>query len=901
MTKLFVSIIFVKTLLIKRKQNHKSAIKNNQLLNIFITICLLSFVIILSNQKIFAQTKNPENKISINVKNKSLENVLKLIEKKTSISFSYSKKKINLEQKISFVVRNKNLYQTLDILFNELNISYIQTDKYIVLTPKPNICKNKASSGDNSKYFTISGYVKDAYDENVLIGAIVSVVGTGKGVATNNYGFFSLKLPEGTYQIRYSYIGFSSIFRNICLNKNINLSEKLTEKNTELNVIVVTEKDQDNTLISGNLQDVVINSSEIAGNKTVAGEDDVLKTVSSTPGVRAFGGGAASFFVRGGDKTNNLILLDEAPVFMPSHLLGFISSIAPESVNKMTFYKTSFPIKTGGVTASITDIQTKKGHSEKIGGGVLLSPFTGTYSIDGPIIKNKLIFSSTLRKSHLNILHKGDYDIGFFDFHTKFTFKTLRKSQYYFSFYRGEDKLLPNPETGLEWKNTAFSFRINKQFSDKIFSNFTTSGSLYNYFLHYSKTYDIFWNSNINNYNLKEDLTYYLSEKHKLNFGISFGFFTFKPGVLSNFGNDYSVIPGNVFETVGYIGEKYKISNKISLNYGIRLINRGNYGYAEVSNFDIPGSVTKEIYEKEKFHSQNAIEARFSMNYAIIPKLFLLISADKNMQFLHMINNSITPLTSMEIWLPAGKNIKAENAYQTTSGLTYKGIEISYGLEAYYKKTENVFDFINHANIMLNPNLENDLRFGNSKSYGAEFYIEKNKGNFKFRASYSYMRAFMKIEGINNSEEYPARYDIPHNFNIVLSYNITKRISINVSSVYMSGFRITTPDEFYDYNGYLIPIYNNRNNSRLPAYYTTDVSAEWRINKNKKARLKQVLSFSVVNVFNRNNIVSVNFNKAENGSGFNVPVNYISEHEYITTGTSFTGIVPAVSYKINFR
>ncbi len=856
-----------------------------------------------------SQNANLQKKITIIAKNKSLTFVLNEIQKKTDIKFSYNTQSINSDKKVTLIARKKTVNNILKNLFHDLNIEFIFVEKQIVLKKKFNIPKKKVivkKKEDN--IFTISGLVKDEFNGEVLIGAGISLQNLHLGTMTNEYGFYSLTLPKGKYILNFSSIGFASKKIEINLSSNIKISQNLKIDASEIEIIVITEDNNADVFEKTPLKQSKLTNQMIKSNIGLVGEADVIKSIQSIPRITSYGDGSVLFYVRGGEKDQNLIMIDDAPIYNPSHLFGFFSAISADAVNDMKIYKNNFPIKYGGRLSSLIDIKTKDGNLYKWGFSGKLSLFTASYTIDGPIKKERSTLLLNLRRSHINAyIKKENSEVGFFDFHIKFKQKINRNNHIFFSLYSGKDELkLVVPVLGssaISWQNNAFSLRWNKLYTNKLFSNTTLYLSKYDYFLYYSVEKNKYWNSFIGNLSLKNDFTYFPNPKNKISFGISNSSHFFNPGNLNSVFFARPVYASDVLENVLYVGHDKKIHQKINVNYGLRLINWNNMGTSTVFYYDENYNVSDTTkYLKGIFNSYYNIEPQVSISYAFSKTALLKLSYDRHIQNLQLLSNSISPFTTLDVWMPSGVNIKPEKSHQFVAGFNKNFPELTFSSEVYYKNIKNLVYYAEHANMLLNPYIEGELRFGKGYSYGFEFMMQKQKGSFNFYAAYSYSRTFARVKDINYNKKFPVRHDKPHNVNLNISYHKGKRWEYSASWIFTSGMRFSSPTGFYNYSGYNVPIYSVKNNDKLPDYHRLDISAKLNLNVKEGARYKHYFTFSIFNLYGRNNLIAVNFNKIETKTGeFKVPGNLISEKEFVPTSLSLLGFMPSISYSFSFR
>ena len=876
----------------------------------FKVFILINILLIFIPPDSFSQNIDLKKKVTIVMKKKALSEVLTEIQNKAGIHFSYNNQTIDTEKKVSIVARRKSIQDIFKILFSEFNIEYVLIEKQVVLKKKFIVEKTKIIKERKSKRHTISGYIKNETDDEVLIGAGVIIQKAYMGTMTNSYGFYSLTLPQGKYVLNYSYIGFEDIFYEIDLKSDMNISQRMKIDETELEIVIITEEESLNAFEKSPLKKTKLTEQMINSNVGLAGEADVVKSIQSIPGINAYGDGSVLFYVRGGGKDQNLIMIDDVPIYNPSHLFGFFSAIAPDAINDIKIYKNNFPVKYGGRLSSVVDINTKNGSLKKFGFSGKISPLIGSYTIDGPIRKERSSYLISLRNSQINWLFRrnnSDNTINFNDFHVKFNQRINRNNRLYLSLYSGTDLLKINltafSSSALSWQNNIISLRWNHLYSDRLFSNTTLHTSKYDYFLYHDYENNQYWNSFIGNLSLKNDFSYYLNPDNSMNFGFNINTYFFNPGNLNNTFFQRTVYSGNVLEYVLYFGNEFKLLPKLNLSYGLRLINWNNIGPTTVFSFDENYQVSDTTeYGKGSFNSFINTEPQISLSYTISKSFVSKISYDRHIQYLQLLSNSVSPFTTTDVWMPAGLNMKPEKSHQFVFGLTKFFTEFEVTAETYYKKINSMIEFNDHSNLLLNPFIEGELRFGEGYSYGLELAGQKKKGSFTFYSAYSYSRVFSKIKEINGGIVFPARHDRPHNFSINMSYATEKRWSFNLNWMYSSGMRFSSPTGFFIYKGNQVPIYSSKNNDKLPDYHRLDVSVKFRLNRNFNRRYLHDLSLSIFNLYQRENIIAVNFNKIEGiNNEIYIPTNYISENDMIITSKSLLGMIPSITYSFKFR
>lgn len=870
----------------------------------------LFLLISLSSITASSQTEKLEKRISIVSKKQSLAKVLSEIEQKALINFSYSNQQIDTEQKISIVARNKTVRDILIQLFNNLNIEYSLVEKQLILKNKITKQKDNEVNIENEEKYTLSGYLKDKETGEALIGATVVTANRLIGTITNSYGFYSISLPKGLYQFNFSFIGYKSIRQDIKLNKNIELSQELELDATDLEVIVISAEDREDILSVNPLKKIDLRPLSQNLKKGISGENDLFQSIQTIPGMQSVSDGSVFFFTRGGNKDQNLILVDEAPVYNPAHLFGLISAVSPEAINDVSIYKNYFPVQYGGRLSSIVDVRIKDGNMNNFGFYGTINPITTSLNFEGPIIKQKASYHLSIRNSHvnwLNDLFSSNQDFEFIDIHAKVNFRMGARNRLYFSFYTGIDNI-KQVETGsnsyaMKWQNFASTLRWNHLFSERLFSNTMLYTSYYDYYLFTSVENNQYWNSLIGNISLKSDYTFYANTKNTIKFGAAINSHYFNPGNLNDEYFTQQVKASGALQLNLYWGQDLRPTDKISISYGLRMLRWNNIGPTTIYSFNEYNQPSDTInYPEGIFNSFMHFEPRFELIYSINPINSVQLSYNHNVQHLHLLSNSISPFTTLDIWMPSGPNIQPQKMHQFAIGYYSKLTEFEFSVQGYYKKMLNQIEYAENANMLLNPYIESELRFGESNSYGIEFNLKKQKGNLTGYISYCYSQTSNEFNDVNGGRSYHPYYDKPHQINASLSYKFNDRLNMNANWIYSSGTRFSEPSGFYSYNSYQIPVYTEKNNAKLPDYHRLDASVTFRLNKYEHAKYSHQLSFTLINLYGRKNPIAINFNKIQNGNEtYAVPANYITENQILPTKMYLFGAVPLISYKFNFQ
>jgi hypothetical protein len=881
-----------------------------------IIFCSIIIAFLLFNPKFtLSQTLNP--KISFTLRNVALSEVINKISEISHVSFSYSPQLVQLDKMISVRVKNKSLTDVLDAVFKGSGIDYIIIENQVVLKPsKKETAQNNGINPEEKKKYTISGYLKDKKTGEVMIGASVYANGTTLGAITNAYGFYSLTLAKGNYDLIFSFIGYKNISRNIELNEDKIISAELENAMLDIKAVEVTDNDHKSVFNNNQFSEMKLSPKTLTQLPGFVGDIDVIKSLQAIPGIKSYGDGSTLFYVRGGNSDQNLILLDEAPIYNPSHLFGFFTAITPDAIKDVEAFKGDFPANYGGRLSSVIDVRTKDGDMKKTGFSGSIGPFTSDLSIDGPIIQDKCSYYLSGRIANMNWLtsyYQKNLSLNFFDVNAKLNFKLNNNNHFFLTLYGSNDDYIWKP-TEITWNNILGAFRWNHIFNDKLFSNTTFYTSQYGYYLYFDENVNNYWGSSLSDKTLKTDFTYYLNSKNVIKAGIDAGLYSSNPGNLHLSNPDKQT---NIPEISKYSSEEFDcylsneqiLNKKLSIRYGLRLPVWLNTGATKVYYFDADNNVidTLSVGKDSIYSTFISPEPRINLKYSIDENSCLKASYNRTTQFVQLLSNSTSPFSSLEVgqeWVPCGPNIKPPKADQYALGYFRKlfNSKINLSVETFYKQFHNQVDYKDHANIFINPLIEGELRFGKSWSYGSEIMLRKEEGNFTGWIGYTYSRVFEKIIGVNSDKTFPSSYDSPNNICLNLSYNHNKHWSFSANWVYLTGEAITTPIGFYYYNGYSVPLYGDKNNDRLPDYHRLDISVTYKLSKPGK-RYQHLLTLTLYNVYARQNPISVNFNKIMDDNGnFVVPSNLNGGYERVPTSISIvTGIIPSITYNLKFR
>jgi len=764
--------------------------------------------------------------------------------------------------------------------------------------------------------FTISGYIKDAKNGESLIGATISKKGTSIGSAANEYGFFALTLPKGEQTLIVTIIGYKTFEFTVNLDKNITKTFELTEEGKNLEEVVITGESEDKNVKSVEMSTVKLDMKQISKIPALFGEVDVVRAIQLLPGVTTVGEGASGFNVRGGNIDQNLILLDEAPVYNSSHLFGFFSVFNPDAVKDVKLIKGGIPAQYGGRVSSILDVRMKEGNNKKfaVTGGI--GTIFSRIAIEGPIKKDKASFIIAGRRSYVDAIAKPfvsnsnalkDAVFYFYDLTAKINWRINDKNTVFASSYFGRD-VFGTTAFKFNWGNSTASVRWNRIFNNKVFMNLTAIYSNYSYYLEFAgqRNQSFKWKSKIINYSLKPDFTWFANSKNTVRFGVQALFYDFLPfdaiGTFQEGASDAFLSKKRYgVESSAYIGNEQKLLPRLTIEYGIRVSMYNYIGKGTAYTFrDTTPNTEKPLIDSIKYSNFGQVikqyinpEPRFALNYTINQFSSIKASYNRMAQYLQLISNTAAS-SPLDVYNISTNNLKPLLADQGSIGYFRNFKENMYetSVEVYYKYLQNQIDYIDNANLFINPTVENQLLQGLGRAYGAEFFVKKTKGKLNGWISYTLSKTERLVRGINNDKWFVSRYDRTHALNVVSNYDIAKRWSLSANFVFISGTPSTFPDTRLEIQGYNIP-YNttgNRNNYRITPFHRLDLGATYTFKKNETRRYKQSLVFSVYNVYNRRNAYSIYFRtKTDNAL-------QTEARRFSVIGS----IVPAITYNFNF-
>lgn len=800
------------------------------------------------------------------------------------------------KQKVTIPHTPLALQELLDLLA-EIRIHHQKVGNTLALTYRP------------PKIHTIQGFIRDAQNGEVLIGASITQPDTYQGSISNNYGHYSLSLEEGKKVIVFSFIGYKRKVDTLILDSDVSMNVDLEPITEELAEVIVSAKEPDfnvESLIPG------INTLDLSTKGQIPyflGEVDILQGAALLPGINTLGEDANGLNIRGGAVDQNLLLLDEAPVYNPNHLFGLISVFNPEAVNNVEIMKGFVPPSYGGRASSVITVHQKEGDDQNYHFTGGLGLVSARFIAEGPLKRGESSFIVSGRQSLFNISLDDGNRSSFQDVNAKANWKYNKRNTFYISGYFGNDRSQNTFETVRNWGNRNLSLRWNHLFTPKLFANFSAIVSQYNYKITQPREAASFvGNSRIVDYMLKSDWSYTLSPKHHFEFGGNLILHRLKPGDRIPFDENSSsdsllLDSEHGLESALYVSHETEINEKLKLLYGMRMSALHTLGPEEVYLYasNMPrsdASITDTVHhgQREVVKAYYGIEPRVSMALEVSNQATIKASYSRNTQYLHLISNTITP-SPTDIWKLSDTHIKPTVSdhyslgyYRNFNDNTWE----SY-IDVYYKELSNLLEYKNGADLLFNENPETELLNGQGRAYGIEFFLKKNKGRYTGWLSYTLSRSEVKVDGsfeestINNGQYFPSNHDRKHDISLVNIFQFNQRLSGSVSFNFNSGRPYTLPEGKYYFEGNLIPLFGQRNTNRLPDYHRLDLSVKLEGKSTRSdgspRKWKDYWTLNIYNVYGRANVYSYLFEENESTGSTS-----------ITPYTIFDSIIPAISY-----
>ncbi len=753
--------------------------------------------------------------------------------------------------------------------------------------------------GQERQAYTFSGIIKNSETGELLIGATVIVRELKSvGASSNAYGFYSITLPPGRYTVHVQYLGFKIKIDTISLDHDQVRNFDLAPQPITENEVVVSGQHRNDNVTSTDISSNNLQVRQVRAIPVILGEQDIMKTIQFLPGIEAAGEGSTAFYARGGSADQNLIVLDEAPVYNPSHLLGYLSVFNSDAIKDVTVVTGGIPAQYGGRLSSVVDIRTDDGNDKEFGATGGIGLLDSRLTVDGPIEKNLGSFIISGRRTYADLFLRLSSDttinrvrLYFYDLNAKVNYTFGDKDRVFLSGYFGEDNFNYPNLFGFNWGNATTTLRWNHIFGEQFFSNTSLIYSDYGYTNEVGASTNQFEiTSGIQDLNLKSDFQYFMNSDNTINFGINFIYHTFLPGSITSgstsFVNNLSVDRKYALENAAYVSHQTRELTDLNLDYGLRVSSFTLLGPASIFSYDDLGNILDTAsYGSGKFiRTYVSLEPRLAATLVLDKDNSIKTSYDRTVQYLHLLSNS-TSTNPSDLWIPSSNNVPPQNADQVDLGY-FKNLnddEYESSLVLYYKYMRNLIDYRNGADLQLNPTVESLLLYGTGWSYGAELMIKKKVGPIAGWLSYTLSKTEEQFANINDGNPFPATQDRTHDFSIVVTYNYDNMWTFGATWVYYTGNAVTFPSGNYMIDGRLVPYYTSKNAYRMPAYNRLDLSATWTLNKHSS------LNFSVYNAYNRQNAYSINFRR-----------NPDNPNETQAIQTTIFPIMPSVTYNFNF-
>ena len=758
--------------------------------------------------------------------------------------------------------------------------------------------------GAYAQEIQFSGKVLDDKTNQPISGATL-IIRTEEitGTRTEVDGTFSISIPAGGYEISVRALDYTSTELFIQFANDTNVVIKLTAEKVEaIEAVVVSAVRENDNVTKAGMNVTTLTPKEIETIPVIFGEKDIIKTLQLTPGVKAAGEGQSGFYVRGGSSDQNLVLIDDAPVYNPSHLLGFFSVFNSDVVKDLSLYKAAIPAEYGGRASSVLDVRVREGNNQKFNASGGIGLISSRLALEGPIVKDRGSFIVSGRRSYADMFLKlskdkaiRDATLFFYDLNAKLNYRITDKDRIYLSGYYGKDNFAYNNFFGFNWSNLTGTLRWNRIINDRFFSN--TSLIYSKFYYGFGINLDQFGfdlKASIQDINLKQDFQYRLNDKNVLKFGANVIHRTFQPGTLNTTGqsvNELILDPKYALEVGAFVQNEQSIGKRWNLMYGLRYSGFNYMGTGKAFTYDQDGNnigtETFKSWESIKYYQ--VLEPRLSAAFLISEKNSVKLGYNRNSQYLHQLSNSTTS-SPTDIWVPSSNNIKPQIADQVAAGYyhNFKDNMFQTSVEVYYKHLHNQIDYRNGAGLVLNEEIEGELLYGIGRAYGIEFLLEKKKGKFTGWISYTLARSQRQFDGINGGKTFSARQDRIHDIAVVAMYRASQKIALSGSFVYYTGDAVTFPAGKYSIDGAIVPYYTERNGQRMPNYHRLDLGMT--IYFKERPKFEHNLNISIYNTYARRNAFSITFEEKEDSPG-----------ETVAIQTSLFRFIPSITYNFKIK
>jgi hypothetical protein len=779
------------------------------------------------------------------------------------------------------------------------------------------LCLSVSLPSFSQKKFTLSGFVKDINSGENLPSATISIPEIKRVLNTNNYGFFSVSIPEGKYTLRITYLGYEALVKEVNASSDQKLILELLPKTQVSKEVVIKGKSRKDENVKGTEMGMhQLSMESVKKLPVIMGEVDVLKTLQLLPGVNSAGEGSSGFYVRGGGPDQNLILLDDAVVYNTGHLFGFFSVFNGDAIKNVNLIKGGMPANYGGRLSSVVDVVMKEGNNKKFQADGGIGLIASRLSIQGPIIKNKSSFMISGRRTYIDALVKpfvskdaafrgsGYY---FYDLNAKANYILNKKDRLYASGYFGKDVFTFNSrertfKVNVPWGNSTATIRWNHEFNNKLFMNTTAMYNDYNFsFNGDQQNFKVKLYSGVNDWTLKNDVDWYTKRNHNFKFGSQYTFHRFTPSTVTGTVDSMELKPNQSFRKYAheiglYALDEFDLGSKLKFNVGIRYSAFLQVGPYTRYSFNANGgkSDSTSYGSGELVKPYGGLEPRFNVRYTINPSTSIKASVAKTYQYLNLVTNNGSTLPT-DIWSPSSYFVRPQRAWQYSAGLFKNFFEnkVETSIEIYYKDMRNLIEFREGYIPSSLRDVDYDFVFGRGYAYGAEFFINKTRGRWTGWLGYTLSWTYRDFPQLNLGERYLSKYDQRHNISLTSTYEINNKWTISGVFVFGSGNRISIPTELFVYNQSIYQYYEKLNNYALPAYHRIDLGAIYTPKPDSKKRWKGSWAFSLYNVYSRQNPYFVYLDIAggiNTGSGASLKVKQVS----------IFPVLPSITYNFKF-
>jgi hypothetical protein len=820
----------------------------------------------------------------------SVEKVLEKMLHRTALQYAIHKTQIFITEKRKIITQLPDDFFANDEVHRKKSLLFDYSD-YEKHDARKKIAETKVYSiGDRNTpqdgFASLAGNIKDALNGEPIIGATIYEEKSKNGAATNEFGYYSITLPKGRHELKIKSVGMGSTTRNVILYSNGKLDIELDQEITPLKEVVI-ESQYDAKV--NNVQ-MGIEKLDIQTMKQIPlalGETDIMKVVLTLPGVQSVGEGTVGLNVRGGATNQNLILLNDAVVYNPSHLFGFFSTFNPDVLKNVELYKSGIKAEYGGRLSSVLDVHTREGNAKKITGSGGISPITGRFTIEGPIFKNKTSFLIGGRSTYSNwLLHQLDSKrlqqstAAFHDITATITHHIDENNNLYITGYSSADQFKLNNDTTYSYSDKNASVKWKHIFNNKLFSVVTSTISNYQFQMRSDRNVvNAFeMNFNIQQWTGKAEFSYYLNSQHTIDGGISSTRYNLSPGHMNGYGEKSIVTEDDIAHEHGqesalYVSDNFEVNKNLTVYGGLRYSLYQYIGSKTLNTYDPslprePTSITgsRQYRAGEIISNYHGLEPRLSVRYGLPDGAAIKFGYNHMRQYIQMLSNT-TAITPTDIWKLSDPYVKPQIGDQVSLGYyrNFKRNTIETSFETYYKESQNTLDYKGGAVLLMNHHIETDVINARGKAYGFEFMVKKSTGKVNGWATYTYSRSLLQTQGkfsseiVNHGKYYPSSFDKPHAINFIGNYKFSRRFNFSMNLVYSTGRPVTVPIAKYDAGGATRIYYSDRNQYRIPDYFRSDVSINIEGNHKIKKLAHSSWTLAVYNLTGRKNAYSVFF------------------------------------------